>query len=62
MTERFVLEITMGNDAMQTHYDVARALKDMAYRVSNGGEGGIILDDNGQRVGEWRFEKDYLNV
>ena len=50
----FTLTITLGNDAMQDKYDVARALESLAgelgYRDS-----GSVVDDNGNTVGTWSF-------
>ena len=55
---KFTLEIELGNDAMQTEDDVARALKEVAKNIRNHGfddatEG--IFDLNGNKVGEWRL-------
>jgi len=67
MSERFIrvkrptvvfrLEITLGNAAMESNDDVARALKKLAVSVTNGGEG-KIRDTNGNTVGEWGFHEE----
>ena len=64
---RFTLSIELGNDAMQTQYDIARALIDTGsrlLRVPNAsgrtpldGDSGIVRDDNGNRVGGWHVEE-----
>ena len=35
--------------------EVARILRDIAQKIENGGDGGAIMDGNGQKVGEWGF-------
>lgn len=54
----FRLTIELGNAAMETAGDVARALRSTAERVGSGrfspeGESGRIHDDNGNTVGSW---------
>lgn len=56
----FTLTIELGNEAMQTSTDVERALTRTAlalahdgYEDLSAGDGGRILDDNGNRVGQW---------
>ena len=60
---KFTLDIALGNDAMQTSGDIARALH-RAAGVLEGVDNGqaltptdscsvVIHDDNGNRVGEW---------
>lgn len=61
---RFVLTLELGNDAMQTASDIARALRETASKlvqggydnVANVGDAGPIRDDNGNRVGGWHVE------
>jgi hypothetical protein len=57
--ELFTLTIDMGNDAMNEAYDVAAKLIEVgqAIRRDYFGEGHTesILDDNGNRVGSWKF-------
>ena len=54
---KFTLEIELGNDAMQSPYDVAKALQVIAEDLRRNGfadEGtGVIRDANGNRVGTW---------
>lgn len=59
---KFNVEIIMGNAAMETAEQVADALEDISVRVRMAGitdKHGIIMDENGNRVGTWMFlEKD----
>ncbi len=52
---KFTLEITLGNDAMQTPEDVAYALRQVINTLEQIGfnSHGRIPDVNGNRVGEW---------
>lgn len=50
---RFVLEIELGNDAMQDLDDVARALEGLC--LSGFGESGSIRDANGNAVGSFEL-------
>ncbi len=54
---KFILDITMGNDAMQSGDDVRNALEDVGHKLNLDQEAGIIRDINGNTVGEWRFEE-----
>lgn len=57
--ERFSLSIAVGNDAMQTRDDVAKALRLAADAMQAGlADEGTIRDDNGNRVGSWIFADD----
>jgi len=51
--DKFTLRIELGNDAMQTPYDVARALQAVASRLMGGDENGGIRDANGNSVGSF---------
>lgn len=58
----FTLNIQLGNDAMSTREDVARALRAAAddverYALIPDGAGAVIRDDNGNTVGAWVFEQ-----
>jgi len=54
--ERFDLSIILGNDAMQTAGDIARALRDVASRLEAGEAGQhSIRDDNGSNTGIWEL-------
>lgn len=61
---RFILSIELGNDAMQSQDDIARAIRDLSKtlrtyateRVPTVGDSGPIRDDNGNRVGGWHVE------
>ena len=52
-TEEFTLKITLGNEAMQTRADIAQALKDVIKKLNSGRDGGYIMDENGNTVGEF---------
>jgi len=51
----FVLKIELGDDAMRSYNDVARALRSTAHKVDEGRSYGKIMDDNGNSVGEFEF-------
>lgn len=64
---RFVVDIHLGNDAMQTGPDVADALRKVAdfidengspYDILNVYGGRHIRDRNGSRCGMWKIERD----
>ena len=55
---KFTLNIELGNDAMQTGADISDALHKLAGKVYGfddaiEGERGVIMDTNGNKVGEW---------
>jgi len=56
---KFTIEISLGNDAMQSGPDVAKALRKVADFIEAYESaatlvgGGPIRDDNGNRVGKW---------
>jgi hypothetical protein len=54
---KFVLEVELGNDAMQTGSDVLNALsdslKDEETLPLEVGVGGRLWDENGNTVGKW---------
>jgi len=60
---KFVLEIEMGNDAVQTPRDVAFVLKRAAVSVSRvedwheSYKEARILDANGNTIGQWEIRK-----
>ncbi len=57
----FILTIELGNDAMQTGYDVAEALRVVANKIQDHDAsedyGNRIGDMNGNKVGEWGFQQ-----
>lgn len=61
----FIVDIRMGNIAMQDGLDIATALRDLADRLAPDGygsapdidESGKILDANGQQVGTWIYKE-----
>lgn len=60
---KFLLEIELGNEAMNTPFDVQHALVAVANKVRalSGSdwqeESGKIFDLNGNCVGSWKFEE-----
>jgi len=48
---QFKIWITIGNAAMQTGEDLARALRDVVERLECGQTDGRIRDENGNTVG-----------
>jgi hypothetical protein len=58
----FKVTLKMGNAAMQTGDDIARAMRKLAgyFEGSSGtfdqGEFRAIHDDNGNKIGEWRVD------
>lgn len=54
----FKLSIELGNAAMRTQEDIARALRKVADRIQGGTEEGGIMDDNGNRVGKFSSAED----
>lgn len=63
MAGKFKLSITLGDDAMQEPAHVAEALRELATKIDALGvreteARGGLLDDNGNRVGEWTYENE----
>ena len=60
MASELKLEISLGNEAMQTNQDLAKALHKVADRIEKNEWGaGAISDANGNRVGSfWMEEPD----
>ena len=59
----FTLEITLGNDAMQTPQDVAAALRELANRLdalAGSDDEQRIRDANGNTVGRWTLATPVL--
>jgi hypothetical protein len=53
--DEFKVKITLGNAAMETAEDVARALRDVAEALEDGRTEGPIFDDNGNKVGTFKL-------
>jgi len=60
---QFILKIDLGNDAMQTPYDIQDALKrtakkiyDADFNMDDMKSGCKILDLNGNTVGSWQIK------
>jgi hypothetical protein len=58
---QFKLTIALGNDAMQSSYDIADALRATADKIENiytihSGSTGKVIDANGNTVGQWEAE------
>lgn len=62
MKTKFTLEITLGNEAMQTRYDVEGAVRQLGRNIAymsdppQAGDSGSIRDDNGNLVGHWAVQ------
>lgn len=56
----FVLSIELGNAAMSTNDDVAKALRDAADKVEGAAvpDQGNVRDANGNTVGWWAIQHD----
>ncbi len=52
----FEAKIETGNEAMQSPYDVAQALRRIATKLDRDLQAGTVLDENGNTVGSWTFE------
>ena len=54
---QFILKITLGNEAVQTGYDIAMILKALSKKIDTihdmKGEYGKLMDLNGNSVGSW---------
>jgi hypothetical protein len=55
-TGYFTMRIRVGNAAMSTPEDVARALETVASRLKDGYTEGVIHDANGNLTGDWDFD------
>jgi hypothetical protein len=57
---QFILKITLGNEVMQTGYDIAMVLKALSKRIDSvddiKGEYGKLMDLNGNTVGSWQVK------
>lgn len=53
--KNFTLKIKGGNEAMNDDLAVAAALRKVAQELDNGKPAGIVMDVNGNKVGEWRL-------
>jgi len=56
MIGKFFIEIELGNDAMRSKRDVARALSEISSKLSLNKEYGIVMDVNGNSCGCWGFK------
>jgi hypothetical protein len=66
IANRFVLQIELGNDAMNTPQQIAKILKDLGSRIPEEtindfrgvfSQSEHIMDANGNTVGRWAFKK-----
>ena len=61
---KFYFEVELGDDAMQTHEDVARAMEKTAEKVRSyaeppsSGKYGRVMDENGNSVGSFGFLRE----
>lgn len=55
---KLVIEIALGNDAMQTYAEVRQAILDIRTPRHNPekGDSGLLRDVNGNTVGLWRVK------
>jgi hypothetical protein len=53
--DSFDVQVSLGNAAMDSHEDVARALREVADKVESGDYSGRVRDDNGNSVGAFSF-------
>lgn len=57
---QFILKIKLGNEAMQTGYNVSRSLNQVADRLNRYDQlsecKGSIMDINGNTVGSWQVK------
>jgi hypothetical protein len=51
--DRFTLTIDLGNDAMQSHTDIADALRNVIAALYRGQTQGKVRDANGNTVGDY---------
>lgn len=57
LSSKFNLTIKLGNDAMSTKDDIARALRDLAGKLDRtDSDSGRVRDDNGNTVGSWEID------
>jgi hypothetical protein len=54
----FSLSIKMGNETMQSEDDISKALFQVAQKIKTGFAFGIIMDLNGNKVGEYSINED----
>lgn len=63
--DRFTMQISLGGSAMDSPDDAARALVAIAHKISQGdycaGATSSLLDENGNRVGSWKFHLEGVN-
>lgn len=58
---RFKLEIETGNVALTecgAEFELARLLREAAYRIEGGRREGVLMDYNGATVGAWAYESE----
>ena len=53
--DELTLSLEIGNAAMETPVQVARALRSVADRIEDDALSGVIVDANGNTVGTWKF-------
>lgn len=58
MTGEFKLHIDLGNDAMSSRRDIFVALKNIAIKVIGGANSGVVMDENGNKVGEFEIREE----
>ena len=58
MKRQFTVTLDMGNAAMLTCDDVARALEDVIAKLRDERSNGIVRDGNGNTVGRFAFTSE----
>lgn len=56
LPKELIVTITLGNDAMQTPEDAAKALRGVCDRLDRRETGGAIFDVNGNYVGQFKID------
>lgn len=57
----FELKITLGNDAMKYRRHIGEALRKVGERIEwHHDTEGLIRDENGNKVGEWKLGRNGL--
>ncbi len=58
MNGTFTVRIDLGNDAMRSRHDIFVALKSIAIKVVGGANNGVVMDENGNSVGEFKIREE----
>lgn len=58
MNGTFTVRIELGNDAMSSRRDIFIALKNIAIKVIGGANNCVVMDENGNPVGEFDLKEE----